>query len=207
MEDVLEVYATPYDPQIPMICMDEQPYQLLDETRESLPMKPDQLAKEDYEYIRKGTCSIFLFTEPLAGWRHAHVSERRTKQDWARHIRELLEVHYPNAKKIRLVMDNLNTHNTSSLYETFPPDIALKLAKRLEIHPTPKHGSWLNIAEIELSVMTTQCLHRRIKNTTELQKQLTAWETARNADTNFVVWHFKNHDARIKLLTHQLNIA
>jgi len=162
-------------------------------------MKSGQPAKQDYEYVRHGTCSIFMFTEPLAGWRHAHVSDRRTKQDWANHIRELLEVHCPQAKRIRLVMDNLNTHTISSLYETFPPDIALSLAQRLEIHFTPKHGSWLNIAEIELSAMTTQCLQRRIPNTEELQRQLTAWQTNRNDHSKSVDWQFTTHDARVKL--------
>ena len=199
MEDILELYATAYDPEIPMICMDEQPYQLLGDGRDPLPMKPGQPTKQNYEYVRHGTCSIFMFTEPLAGWRHAHASDRRTKQDWATHIQELLDVHYPQAKMIRLVMDNLNTHNISSLYETFPPDIALNLARRLEIHFTPKHGSWLNIAEIELSAMTTQCLQRRIPDTVQLQSELTAWETDRNANTKPVNWQFTTHDARVKL--------
>jgi len=140
-----------------------------------------------------------MFVEPLSGWRHAHASHRRTKQDWALHIQELLDVHYPNSKRIRLVMDNLNTHCLSSLYETFPPDIALKLAQRLEIHFTPKHGSWLNIAEIELSVMTTQCLQRRIASIDELQRQISAWEMKRNCLQKSVDWQFTTFDARIKL--------
>jgi len=143
MEDVLEVCAFPYEPKIPMICMDEQPFQRLGERLKPIPMKPGSIAKEDYEYVREGTCNVFMFTEPLAGRRHVHVSERRTKKDWAFWMRELLEVHYPEAEKIRLVMDNFNTHCLSSLDETFTPDIALKLAKRLQIHFTPKHGSWL----------------------------------------------------------------
>jgi hypothetical protein len=199
MEDILEVYRLPYDPNHPMICMDEQPYQFLGETRERIPMKPGKTAKEDYEYIREGTCSIFMFTEPLAGWRHAHASERRTKRDWALQIQELLEVHYPNVPKVRLVMDNLNTHTVSSLYETFSPDIALSLAKRLEIHFTPKHGSWLNIAEIELSAMTKQCFGKRIATIEELQTQISAWERKRNADTKSADWHFSTEGARIKL--------
>jgi len=199
MEDILEVYALPYDPEIPLICMDEQPYQLLGERHQPIPMSPGQPKREDYEYVREGTCSIFMFTEPLAGWRHANVSERRTKQDWALQIQELLDVHYPDAKKIRLVMDNLNTHNISSLYETFPPEVALKLAQRLEIHYTPKHGSWLNIAEIELSVMTTQCLQRRIESMLLLQDQISAWQVVRNSNAKHVVWHFTTEDARIKL--------
>ena len=199
MEDVLEVYALPYDEVIPVICMDEQPCQLLDEKLNPLPMKQGAIAKEDYGYIRKGSCSIFLFTEPLAGWRHVHASQRRTKKDWAFQIQELLEVHYPHAKKVRLVMDNLNTHSISSLYETFEPETALRLAKRLEIHHTPKHGSWLNIAEIELSAMTIQCLDRRIPSIEELQLQLSAWESLRNASYKNVDWQFTTKDARIKL--------
>lgn len=199
MEDVLEVYALPYDPECPLICMDEQPYQLLSDKQTPIPMKPGNHAKQDYEYVREGTCSIFMFTEPLGGRRYVHVSKRRTKKDWAIRIRELLEVYYPQAKKIRLVMDNLNTHSISSLYETFSPEIALKLAKRLEIHFTPKHGSWLNIAEIELSAMTLQCLDRRISSIEECQTQVTAWQTVRNDATKTVDWQFKTEDARIKL--------
>jgi hypothetical protein len=179
--------------------MDEQPYQFLGEKREPVPMRPGKAAKEDYEYVREGTCSIFMFTEPLGGWRHVHASEHRTKRDWALRIRELLEVYYPDAPKVRLVMDNLNTHSVSSLYETFAPDVALKLAKRLEIHLTPKHGSWLNMAEIELSAMTKQCLGKRITTIEELQTQVSAWESRRNADTKSVDWQFSTDDARIKL--------
>ena len=199
MEDVLEVYAMPYDEEIPLICMDEQPFQFLDETREPIPMRPGSARKEDYEYVRKGTCSIFIFTEPLVGWRHVHATARRTKRDWAKQIQELLEVHYPHAKRIRLVMDNLNTHAISSLYETFPPEVALRLAKRLEIHYTPKHGSWLNIAEIELNVMTKQCLGRRIPDLASLQSQLSPWEHHRNASSRSVDWQFHTVDARDKL--------
>ena len=199
MEDVLEVYAMPYDEEIPVICMDEQPVQLLGERLEPLPLKPGKAAKEDYQYTRCGVCNIFIFTEPLRGWRHVHVSERRTKVDWALHIQELLDVHYPNAKKVRLVMDNLNTHNISSLYETFQPKVALALAKRLEIHYTPKHGSWLNVAEIELSVMTMQCLNRRIDSMKSLQSELSAWETDRNTAQKSVDWQFTTDNARDKL--------
>jgi len=199
MEDVLETYALPYDPEIPVICMDEQPVQLLGESREPILMRPGQPAKQDYEYIREGTCSIFVFTEPLASWRHVVASKRRTKQDWALQIRESLEIYYPYAKKIRLVMDNLNTHAISSLYETFPPQVALALARRLEIHHTPKHGSWLNIAEIELSVMTRQCLNRRISTMEALQTQLAIWEADRNIACNYVDWHFSTTNARDKL--------
>ena len=199
MEDVLEVYALPYDEEIPVICMDEQPVQLLGERLEPLPMKPGKVAKEDYQYTRNGVCNIFIFTEPLAGWRHVPVSKRRTKVDWALHIQKLLDVHYPNAKKIRLVMDNLNTHGISSLYETFEPDVALRLAKRLEIHYTPKHGSWLNIAEIELSVLTMQCLNRRISSMESLLSELSAWEAQRNNAQKSVDWQFTTVNARDKL--------
>lgn len=199
MEDILEVYAMPFEEEIPLICMDEQPFQLLGEKFEPLPMKPGKPEKQDYEYIRNGVCSIFMFAEPLAGWRHVHASERRTKIDWALHIRELLDIRYPNAKKVRLVMDNLNTHNISSLYEAFTPDVALRLAKRLEIHHTPKHGSWLNIAEIELSAMSLQCLGRRIPTIDDLQVQLSAWEVQRNTSRKYVDWHFTTADARAKL--------
>jgi len=195
----LEVYSLPYDENSPMICMDEQPVQLLDEKLTPVPMSQGNVKKEDYEYVRKGTCSIFMFNEPLSGWRHVHVSERRTKRDWALHIQELLDVHYPNAERIRLVLDNLNTHTISSLYETFEPETALKIAKRLEIHYTPKHGSWLNIAEIELNAMTKQCLGRRIPDMMQLQEQLSAWEHARNISSKNVDWHFTTDNARDKL--------
>lgn len=199
MEDVLEVYALPYDKEMPMVCMDEQPFQLLDEKLKPLKMKPGKVRKEDYEYIRNGVCSIFVFTEPLANWRHVYASQRRTKKDWALQIRELLEVHYPKVKRIRLVMDNLNTHAISSLYETFPPETALRLAKRLEIHYTPKHGSWLNIAEIELNAMTKQCLDRRIPDLDSLRAELEPWEQHRNAASKSVDWHFTTDTARDKL--------
>ncbi len=163
-------------------------------------MKPGQVRREDYEYVRKGSCSVFLFTEPLVGWGHVQASERRTKVDWAMQIKELLEVHYPYAKQIRLVMDNLNTHTISSLYEAFAPELALSLAQRLEIHYTPKHGSWLNIAEIELSAMTIQCLDRRIGSIDQLQSEITAWEVDRNQALKSVEWHFSTQQARGKLI-------
>jgi hypothetical protein len=199
MEDILEVYALPYDEEYPLVCMDEQPCQLLGEKLKPIPMSTGKSLKEDYEYIREGTCCIFVFTEPLGGWRHVHATEHRTKRDWAFQIQELLTVHYPKAKRIRLVMDNLNTHTISSLYETFPPDVALQMVKRLEIHYTPKHGSWLNIAEIELSAMTRQCLDRRIPTMERLQTEISAWEFQRNASTKTVDWHFSTANARDKL--------
>jgi len=199
MEDVLDLYQQQHCNVYPVICMDEKPYQLLDETRSPIPMKPGRPERRDGEYVRNGTCSIFVFTEPLAGWRHVAVRERRTRVDWANQVRELLEVHYPRSKKIRLVMDNLNTHDTASLYEAFTPDVARSLAKRLEIHYTPKHGSWLNIAEIELSVMTKQCLDRRLSSIESLRLELTEWETTRNKIQKGVDWQFTTDDARIKL--------
>lgn len=199
MEDILNVYQLDYDEEIPLICMDEQPVQLLDDKTSPIPMETGRIKKEDYEYIRKGSVSVFLFTEPLKGWRHVQASAHRTKKDWALQIQELLTVQYKDVKKIRLVMDNLNTHSISSLYETFDPETAFNLAQRLEIHHTPKHGSWLNIAEIELSAMTTQCLNRRIPNIEELQKQISSWEAQRNKSQKAVHWQFKTEDARIKL--------
>jgi hypothetical protein len=200
MEDVLEVYARPYDPSRPVVCMDEKPYQLLDEVREPIPMKSGSIKKVDSEYVRNGTCSIFIFTEPLAGWRYADALPHRTKLDWAGKIKWLLDVEYPDAEKVILVMDNLNTHTISSLYEAFPPEEALRLAKRLEIHFTPKHGSWLDIAEIELAALSAQCLgSRRIPDIDTLNKELAAWRIRRNEVQKGVNWQFTTADARIKL--------
>lgn len=199
MEDVLEVYHRPYDPQFPVVCMDEKPYQLLGEVREPLPVRPGNIAHEDSEYIRNGTCSIFIFTEPLAGQRYTDVSRQRTRIDWARNIEILLNEYYPEAKKVVLVMDNLNTHSITSLYEAFPADKALEMAGRLEIHYTPKHGSWLNIAEIELSAMEIQCLNRRIDDIEKLSKEIKAWQTNRNNAQKSVNWQFTTENARIKL--------
>jgi hypothetical protein len=200
MEDVLAVYARPYDSKWPVVCMDEKPYQLLSPGRPSIPMKLGSPQRDDYEYLRNGTCSIFVFAEPLAGWRHVQAFPRRTKKDWASRIQWLLNEQYPGAEKVVLVMDNLNTHTMSSLYETFPPDEAFHLARRLEIHYTPKHGSWLNIAEVELSSMTTQCLgKRRIPGIEILNMELAAWHTRRNQSQKGVDWQFTTGDARIKL--------
>ncbi len=199
MEDVLDLYQQPYDPDYPVVCMDEQPYQLLGESRQSIPMKRGKSKREDNEYIRNGTCSIFLFVEPLGCWRHVSPQEHRTKVDWAHQIQYLLDCVYPDCPKVRLVMDNLNTHTISSLYEAFPPNVARNLAKRLEIHYTPKHGSWLNIAEIELSVMTKQCLGRRITNINKLCAEVSAWAHQRNGLQKSVDWQFTTPDERIKL--------
>ena len=196
----MAVYSRPYNENMPVICMDEKPYQLLGNTVEPIPMASGKTERVDYEYIRIGTCSIFIFTEPLAGWRYARAFTRRTKKDWACRIRWLLNEQYPNAEKIVLVMDNLNTHTISSLYETFPADEAFRLAQRLEIHYTPKHGSWLNIAEIELSAMSVQCLgQRHISDLFLLNMELAAWHVQRNLKQKGVDWQFKTTDARIKL--------
>lgn len=199
MEDVLDVYERPYDPAIPVVCMDEKPYQLLGETRQPLPMRPGDDRKTDSEYVRNGTCSIFAFIEPLGGRRHVSVREHRTAADWAEEIKYLSDVMYPDAEKIVLVMDNLNTHKAASLYKKYPAAEARRIIKRFEIHYTPKHGSWLDIAEIELNVMTRQCLSRRIDNIHRLRAELAAWEAERNAAAAKVNWHFRTADARIKL--------
>lgn len=199
MENILDLYCLPYDEQVPVVCMDEKPYQLLDEAREPLPMKPGSVRKEDAEYIRNGTCSIFVFCEPLTGWADAHARERRTKVDWAEEIRWLLNDVYPEADRIRLVSDNLNTHVISSLYEAFPAPEARALARRIEMHHTPKHGSWLNIAEIQISVLARQCLCRRIPNLPLLSKELDAWANLYASSPHAVDWQFTTDDARIKL--------
>jgi len=199
MEDVLAVYARPYDPARPVVCMDEKPYQLLGQVRDPIPAGPGQDLKEDSEYVRCGTCSIFVWVEPLRGWRRVHALSRRTKIDWAGQVKELLTVDYSDAETVVLVMDNLNTHGIASLYEAFEPAEAFALAQRLEIHHTPKHGSWLNIAEIELSALTRQCLDRRIDTLDTLNTELTAWQHTTNADQRQVRWQFTTEDARIKL--------
>jgi len=200
MEDVLEVYAHPYNPDKPVVCMDEKPYQKLDHVRDPLPMRPGSVEKVDSEYSREGTCSIFIFTEPLSGWRHVEALPRRTKVDWAKQVKWVLDEQYPEVEKVVLVMDNLNTHNTSSFYEAFPPEEAFRLSQRLEIHYTPKHGSWLDIAECELSALAAQCLgDRRIPDIESLNAELKAWETQRNQAQKGVDWHFTTDDARTKL--------
>jgi hypothetical protein len=199
MEDGLEVYKRPYDPKRPQVGMDETSKQLVSETRIPLPAKPGHLEIYDYEYERQGVSNLFMFFEPLRGWRHVKVSTRRTKQDWAYAIQELVEVYYPKAEKIVLVLDNLNTHVLSSLYETFEPEEARRLVEKLEIHYTPKHGSWLNMAEIELSVLQGQCLDRRIENQESLTREVGAWERDRNRQEVRVEWRFTTEEARIKL--------
>jgi hypothetical protein len=199
MEDVLTVYARPYDPRRPVVCMDEKPYQLLDHVRDPAPARPGRDRLEDNEYVRNGTCSIFVWAEPLRGWRHVDAQPQRTKIDWAHQIERLLTIDYPDTDKIILVMDNLNTHSIGSLYEAFAPQKACTLAQRLEIHHTPKHGSWLNVAEIELSCLTRQCLDRRIADLDTLNTELAAWQTQTNTDQRQVDWQFTTTDARTKL--------
>jgi hypothetical protein len=199
MEDVLEQYARPYDPECPVVCMDEQPVQLVQETRAPIPAAPGRPKRVDYEYRRAGTANIFMFCEPSAGWRHVEATKQRTKVDWAFQIRDLLDGRYADVPKVILIMDNLNTHDLGSLYDAFPPAEARRLAARLEIHYTPKHGSWLNIAENELSALTKQCLARRIGTLKGLQHQVAAWESPRNADRIRVHWRFTIDRAREKL--------
>lgn len=200
MEDILDVYALPYDQDCPVICLDEKPYQLLDEIREPIPMTQGNAEKIDNEYKRCGTSSIFVMCEPLKGWHHANAREQRTAVDYAHEIEWLLtKSPYKNAPKIKLVQDNLNTHTISSLYKAFPAAKARALVKRLEIHYTPKHGSWLNIAEISISILSKQCINRRIPNIEKLNREIAAWENEYNAKHNTVDWHFSTEDARIKL--------
>ena len=199
MEDILDLYCLPYDEKCPVICMDEKPYQLLDEVRKPIEMAPGRVRKVDAEYIRCGTCSIFVFTEPLTGWCYTKAQERRTAIDWAYEIRELLTVHFPNAPKIRLVVDNLNTHVLASLYKAFPAKEARELKKRLLIHYTPKHGSWLNMAEIIISVLARQCLCQRIPSLDKLNREIFAWSLDRNKQFRKIKWQFTTDSARIKL--------
>lgn len=199
MEDVLDVYHRPYDKAVPVVCMDEKPYQLLGHARPPIPATPGHDRKEDSEYVRNGTCSIFVWAEPLAGRRRVDARPQRTRIDWATEVDRLLSVDYPHAQRVVLVMDNLNTHTLGSLYEAFEPAKARALAERLEIHYTPKHGSWLNIAEIELSRLTRQCLDRRLEDLNVLNSELAAWQTATNDDQRQVDWQFTTSDARIKL--------
>lgn len=199
MEDVLALYHESYDPLYPMVCFDETSKQLIKETRLPLPAEPGQVQRYDYEYERNGVRNLFLFLEPLAGWRNVKVTQRRTKKDWACCMKQLVDEFYPDALRIRVVLDNLNTHNPAALYEMFEPAEARRLLDKLEFHYTPKHGSWLNMAEIEFSVLTRQCLDRRIPDATTLCLEVDAWETERNTKATKVNWRFTTEDARIKL--------
>jgi hypothetical protein len=199
MEDVLQVYTRPYDPKRPQICMDEINTQLLADTRDPLPMEPGKPAREDYEYVREGVCNVFLACEPLAGQRYTMVAAQRTKQEWAQFIRRLSDECYPEAEKIVLVMDNLNTHSLASLYEVFPVAQARRLCQRFEVHYTPKHASWLNMAEIELSALDRQCLSQRLVSLEKAEQQVAAWTTRRNQLQTTISWRFTAEDASIKL--------
>jgi hypothetical protein len=199
MEDVLALYQLPYDPKRPLVCMDETSKQLVKEVRKPLPMRPGQIARTDYEYERNGVSNIFMFTEPLVGDRTVMVTDRRTKVDWARAVKELIDNEYPDADTVILVADNLNTHSKGAFYEAFDPREARQLAKKVEIHYTPKHGSWLNIAEIELSVLSRQCLARRIGTKAKLKAEVAEWQSERNDSIVGVDWQFTTDDARVKL--------
>ncbi len=199
MEDVLDVYTRPHDPARPVVCLDETSRQVLAEVRPPLPAAPGQPRREDPEYVREGVVNLFLVCEPLRGWREVVVSDRRTRLDWAACVKELADTHYPAAEKIVLVMDNLNIHSPASLYEAFPPAEAKRLADRLEIHHTPKHGSWLNMAEIELAILQRQCLDRRLGDRATVEQEVAAWVRERNQATRIIDWRFTTADARIKL--------
>lgn len=199
MEDVLSVYTRPYDPRHPVVCFDETSKQLVLETQLPLPPQPGQPKRYDYEYERNGVCNLFMFSEPLAGWRHVEVTQRRTKQDYAKQMKYLVDVRYPDAEWITIVHDQLNTHDPSALYETFEPQEAKRILDKLEIHYTPKHGSWLNMAEIELSVLARQCLDRRIPDQDTLKREIAAWEERRNDQSRTIDWQFTTENARIKL--------
>ncbi len=200
MEEVLTVYCLPYDPLFPVVCMDESSKQLAGEVPAPISVAPGHGEIIDHEYVRHGVATLFVEIEPLAGRRHVEVTERRTRQDWARFIKAMLDERYPTAIKVRLVMDNLNTHDIASLYETFPPAEARRLAERIEIHYTPKHGSWLNIAEIELSALNGQCLQRRLPTLDLMRHEISAWQQHRNQRGAPINWRFTTEDARIKLL-------
>lgn len=199
MENVLEVYTQPYDPHRPQVCMDETSKQLLSEVREPLPSHPGQPQRVDYEYQREGVADLFMFFEPLVGKRFVQVTEQRTRKDWAQAMKTLADEIYPQAEKIVIVMDNLNTHSPVSFYQTFEPEEALRLSNRFEFHYTPKHGSWLNMAEIELGVLIRQCLNRRIPDRATLEREVRAWQNERNEKVVKVDWRFTTADARIKL--------
>lgn len=199
MENVLDVYQQPHDSRRPLICMDESSKQQVKEVRTPIPMKPGQPEKFDNEYERNGVSALFMFFAPLEGWRHVEVTDTRTACDWAHQIKQLVDVHYPEAEVIRLVMDNLNTHTSASLYKAFPPEEAHRIASKLDIHYTPKHGSWLNMAEIELSILSRQCLNRRIPDQDTLKSEVLAWASRRNNIESKMEWRFTTEDARIKL--------
>jgi hypothetical protein len=196
---VLDVYTRPYDPRHPLVCLDETSRQVLAEVRSPLPLAPGRPARHDAEYVREGVVNLFLVCEPLQGWREVQVSAQRTRLDWAHCVKDLVDVHYPEAESIVLVLDQLNTHSPASLYEAFPPAEAKRLADKLEIHYTPKHGSWLNMAEMELRILQRQCLDRRLGDRATLAREVAAWVAERNATAQAIDWRFTTADARIKL--------
>jgi hypothetical protein len=199
MEDILDVYCRKQDKKRPLVCMDESPQQLIGEIRSPIPGRKGKVGRYDTEYVRNGTCEIFMFAAPLEGWRRVTITERRTKIDRALQIKELVDVNFPHAEKIVLVMDNLNTHKTASLYEAFPPEEAKRIREKLEIHYTPVHGSWLNMAEIEINVLVNHGLSRRIPAMKQIKKEAAAWNKLRNKNANKINWRFSTDDARIKL--------
>ncbi len=199
MEDVLDLYGEPYDPKRPVVCFDERPYSLRAHTRDPLPVEPGRPRREDYEYERRGTCNLFVVFQPLVGWRKVTVTERRTSEDFARQMKQLVDEIFPEAEVIRVVLDNLNTHTPAALYQTFPAEEARRLTRKLEFHYTPKHGSWLNMVEIELSILERQCLNRRLPDLESVRREVKAWERARNEARATVDWRFTTTDARHKL--------
>jgi hypothetical protein len=199
MEDVLDLYQEPYDPAYPVVCFDESPYQLVSEVRTPIPAQPGRQARIDYEYKREGTCNLFMLFEPLRSWRHVDVTAQRTALDFAKQMRELVDVHYPNATLISVVLDNLNTHTPAALYDAFPPAEARRILSRLEFRYTPKHGSWLNMAEVEFALIRRQCLDQRIGTIATVRRKAAAWEARRNAAKRTVRWSFTTTTAREKL--------
>jgi transposase len=199
MEDVLDLYAEPYAADRPVVCFDELPFQLLADKRAPQPVAPSRPARVDYEYRRQGTANLFLCFEPLAGWRHVAVTPRRTNKDFAEQMRDLVDKHYPEAPVVAVVLDNLSTHSPAALYQTFSPSEARRLVKRLEFHYTPKHGSWLNMAELEFAILSRQCLDRRLPDKTTLRKEIAAWEAGRNKTRATAQWRFTTAQARTKL--------
>lgn len=199
MEDILDLYAEPYQPAYPVICFDELPYQMVSETKLPLPMQSGKPLRYDFEYRREGTCNLFMFLQPLAGWRHVNITSRRTKQDFAGCMNDLVEIYFPEAEKIRVVLDNLNTHSPAAFYEAFPPEQARQLTRKLEFHYTPEHSSWLNMAEVEISVLTEQCLDRRLGNQEIVAHEVGAWQAERNDAKATIDWRFTIPKARDKL--------
>ncbi len=199
MEDVLDLYAEPHDPQRPWVCFDECPYQMVGDVLEPMETRPGRPKRVDYEYERKGICNLFVLVQPQEGWRHVEVTQRRTAVDFAHQMKALVDERLPEAEVIRVVTDNLNTHTPASLYQAFPAEEARRIARKLEFHYTPKHGSWLNMAEIEISVISRQCLHRRIPDMDTLRREIAAWQAERNEQRATITWRFTTADARTKL--------